>query len=79
MSPGGNPLHGHLNIHMNEKLTIGLFSLGCVIIVAVILAVQHINRLEDLIIKQQDTIETQHEAIMMQRLENSLLKRVAGY
>lgn len=53
--------------------------LGCVIIVAVLLAYNHITRLEDLVIKQQETIEIQNQAIMMRNLENSLLRRASGY
>lgn len=63
---------------MNEKLTIGFFMLGCVIIVAVLLAYNHITRLEDLVIKQQETIETQQQAIALQKLENNLLKGMYG-
>jgi len=63
---------------MNEKLTIGLFTLGCTIIVAIMLAYNHITRLEDLIIKQQETIETQQQAIALQKLENNLLKGLYG-
>jgi len=43
---------------------------------AVILAFNHIQRLEDLIIKQDNTIKLQNEAIMMQRVENSMLKQI---
>lgn len=61
---------------MDQKLTIGFFLFGCVIVMAVILAFNHIQRLEDLIIKQDNTIKLQNEAIMMQRVENSMLKQI---
>lgn len=61
---------------MDQKLTIGVFMLGCVIILAAILAYLRIERLEDIIHKQQDTIEEQQQAIMMQQVENQLLKRL---
>jgi hypothetical protein len=63
---------------MNEKLTIGFFLLGCVIVTAVILGFNRIERLEDIIIKQQDTIEQQDKAISMQRLENQVLRMSLG-
>jgi hypothetical protein len=61
---------------VDQKLTIGFFLFGCVIVMAVILAFNHIQRLEDLIIKQDNTIKLQNEAIMMQRVENSMLKQI---
>jgi len=63
---------------MNEKLTIGFFLLGCVIVTAVIMGFNRIERLEDIIIKQQDTIEQQDKAISMQRLENQVLRMNLG-
>lgn len=63
---------------MNEKLTIGFFLLGCVIVTAVIMGFNRIERLEDIIIKQQDTIEQQDKAISMQRLENQVLRMSLG-
>ncbi len=59
---------------MNEKLTIGFFLLGCVIVTAVILGFNRIERLEDIIIKQQETIDLQEDAINMQRIENQMLR-----
>ena len=59
---------------MNQKLTVGFFLFGCVIVTATILAFNHIRRLEELLIKQQDTIEIQDQAIHMIKLENSILK-----
>ena len=61
---------------MNQKLTIGFFLFGCVIVMAVVLAFNHIQRLEDIIIEQDKTIKIQNEAIMMQRVENSMLKQM---
>jgi len=63
---------------MNEKLTIGFFLLGCVIMVAAYLGFNRIQRLEDLVIKQQDTIELQKSAIEWQRLETQMLRSRAG-
>ena len=59
---------------MNEKLTIGFFSLGCVIMLAAYLGFNKIQRLEDLVIKQQETIELQKTAIEWQRVETQLLR-----
>lgn len=67
-----------LNTHVNEKLTIGFFLLGCVIVTATIMAVNRIERLEDIIVKQQDTIEQQEKAIAMQRLETQMLRMGFG-
>lgn len=61
---------------MDQKLTIGFFLFGCVIVMAVVLAFNHIQRLEDIIIEQDKTIKIQNEAIMMQRVENSMLKQM---
>lgn len=61
---------------MNQRLTIGFFLFGCVIVLATVLAFNRIERLEDLIIEQDKTIKLQNEAIMMQRVENSLLKQM---
>ena len=63
---------------MNEKLTIGFFLLGCVIMVAAYLGFNRIQRLEDLVIKQQDTIELQKTTIEWQRVEAQLLRLRAG-
>lgn len=48
--------------------------MGCVIVVAVVLAFNRIEKLQDVIIKQQQTIELQDQAIKMQKLENTLLR-----
>ena len=64
----------YINIDVNEKLTIGFFLLGCVVVTAVILGINRIERLEDIIIKQQETIDLQDEAINMQRIENQMLR-----
>ena len=61
---------------MNQKLTIGFFLFGCIIVLATILGFNRIQRLEDLIIEQDITIKMQNEAIMMQRVENSMLKQM---
>ena len=62
---------------MDEKLTIGIFLLGCVIIIATILGYNRIERLEDIIIKQNETIQKQNQAIQIQRVENIMLRNVA--
>jgi hypothetical protein len=59
---------------MDQKLSVGFFLLGCVIVVAVVLAFNRIEKLQDVIIKQQQTIELQDQAIKMQKLENTLLR-----
>ena len=59
---------------MNQKLTIGFFLFGCVIIIATVLAYNRIEKLEDIIIAQDETIQLQQQAIMMQKLENQILK-----
>ena len=61
---------------MDQKLTIGFFLFGCVIVLAAVLGFNRIERLESIIIEQDKTIKTQHEAIMMQRVENSMLKQM---
>lgn len=61
---------------MNQKLTIGFFLFGCVVVLATILAYNRMHRLEDLIIEQDKTIKIQNEAIMMQRVENTMLKQM---
>jgi hypothetical protein len=63
---------------MNEKLTIGFFLLGCVIMLATYLGFNKIQRLEELVIKQQDTIELQKTAIEWQRVENNMLRMTRG-
>jgi CHASE3 domain sensor protein len=59
---------------MDQKLSVGFFLLGCVIVVAVVLSFNRIEKLQDIIIKQQQTIELQDQAIQMQKLENTLLR-----
>lgn len=61
---------------MDQKLTIGVFMIGCLIILAAVLAFNRIERLEELLHKQQETIEQQQTAIMMQQMENKLLKSI---
>lgn len=61
---------------MDQKLTIGFFLFGCVIVLATVLGFNRIERLESIIVEQDKTIKTQHEAIMMQRVENSMLKQI---
>ena len=61
---------------MDQRLTIGFFLFGCVIVLATVLGFNRIERLEDIIIEQDKTIKTQNEAIMMQRVENSMLKQM---
>lgn len=61
---------------MDQKLTIGFFLFGCIIILATIFGFNRIQRLEDVIIEQDKTIKMQNEAIMMQRVENSMLKQM---
>jgi len=59
---------------MDQKLSVGFFLLGCVIVVTVVLAFNRIEKLQDVIVRQQQTIELQDKAIRMQQLENSILK-----
>lgn len=61
---------------MDQRLTIGFFLFGCVIVLATVLGFNRIERLQDLIIEQDKTIKQQHEAIMLQRVENSMLKQM---
>ena len=61
---------------MDQRLTIGFFLFGCVIVLAAVLGFNRIERLQDIIIEQDKTIKQQHEAIMMQRVENSMLKQM---
>lgn len=62
---------------MDEKLTVGIFLLGCVIIIATILAFNKIEKLQDIIVKQNETIQIQNQAIQLQRVENTMLRNVA--
>lgn len=59
---------------MDQKLSVGFFLLGCVIVLAVVLAFNRIEKLQDIIVKQQQTIELQEQAIKMQQLENFMIK-----
>lgn len=59
---------------MDQKLSVGFFLLGCVIVLAVVLAFNRIEKLQDVIVKQQQTIELQEQAIKMQQLENFMIK-----
>lgn len=61
---------------MDQKLTIGFFLFGCVIVLAAVLGFNRIERLESIVIEQEKTIKTQQEAIMLQRVENSMLKQI---
>ena len=61
---------------MDQRLTIGFFLFGCLIVLATVLGFNRIQRLEDVIIEQDKTIKMQNEAIMMQRVENSMLKQM---
>lgn len=62
---------------MDEKLTVGIFLLGCVIIIATILAFNKIEKLQDIIVKQNETLQIQNQAIQLQRVENTMLRNVA--
>ena len=61
---------------MDQRLTIGFFLLGCLIVLATVLGFNRIQRLEDVIIEQDKTIKIQNEAIMIQRVENAMLKQI---
>jgi hypothetical protein len=61
---------------VDQRLTIGFFLFGCLIVLATVLGFNRIQRLEDVIIEQDKTIKMQQEAIMMQRVENSMLKQL---
>jgi hypothetical protein len=61
---------------VDQRLTIGFFLFGCLIVLATVLGFNRIQRLEDVIIEQDKTIKIQNEAIMMQRVENSMLKQM---
>lgn len=61
---------------MDQRLTIGFFLFGCVIVLATVLAFNRIERLEEVIIEQDKTIKVQNEAIMMQKMENTMLKQM---
>jgi CHASE3 domain sensor protein len=59
---------------MDQKLSVGFFMLGCVIITATVLAFIHIRELEQLVREQQHVIETQEQANSILLLENMLLR-----
>ena len=59
---------------MDQKLTIGVFLMGCLIITATILGYNRIEKLEELVKEQQQTIELQDKAIAMRNFENQMLK-----
>lgn len=61
---------------MDQRLTIGFFLFGCLIVLATILGFNRIERLQDIVVEQDNTIKMQQEAIMMQRVENSMLKQI---
>lgn len=63
---------------MDQKLTIGAFILGCTIVTAIILAYNHIEKLEKLIRDQQETIEIQQHAIGMKNIETNMYKNMLG-
>lgn len=53
-----------------------IFLLTSLLILTLVLSYNHIEKLEDLIHEQQETIETQQQAIDMQRLHNMLMNRI---
>lgn len=59
---------------MDQKLTVGFFLLGCVIIAATVLGFQRIQELEKIIRDQQEVIELQQTANERLKLENLILK-----
>ena len=61
---------------MDQRLTIGFFLFGCLIVLATVLGFNRIERLQDIVVEQDKTIKMQQEAIMMQRVENSMLKQI---
>ena len=61
---------------MDQRLTIGFFLFGCLIVLATVLGFNRIERLQDIVVEQDKTIKMQQEAIMMQRVENSMLKQM---
>jgi len=64
------------NNNMEQKLTIGFFIFGCLIVTGVLLGYNHITKLENIILKQNETIEMQNQAIMMKNFENHILKSI---
>jgi hypothetical protein len=63
---------------VDQKLTIGGFLLGCLIITATMLAYNRIEKLEDLVRKQQETIDMQTKAINLRNFENQMLRNMLG-
>ena len=61
---------------MDQRLTIGFFLFGCLIVLVTVLGFNRIERLQDIVVEQDKTIKMQQEAIMMQRVENSMLKQM---
>ena len=61
---------------MDQRLTIGFFLFGCLIVLATVLGFNRIERLQDIVVEQDKTIKIQQEAIMMQRVENTMLKQM---
>lgn len=59
---------------MDQKLSVGFFLLGCVIVTATVLGFLHIRELEKLVKDQQQLIELQKQANSKLQLENLLLK-----
>jgi hypothetical protein len=59
---------------MDQKLSVGFFLLGCVIVTATVLGFLHIRELEKLVNDQQQVIELQKQANSRLQLENLLLK-----
>lgn len=53
-----------------------IFLLTSLLILTLVLSYDHIEKLEELIHEQQETIETQQQAINMQRLHNMLMNRI---
>lgn len=53
-----------------------IFLLTSLLILTLVLSYNHIEKLEELIHEQQETIETQQQAINMQRLHNMLMNRI---
>lgn len=59
---------------MDQRLTVGFFLLGCVIITATVLGFLHIRELENIVREQQEIIQLQKEANGKLRLENMLMR-----
>ena len=61
---------------MDKKLTIWFFLFGCLMITAAILAYNRIEKLEDIILKQQETIEIQNQAILLKNIETQIIRNI---